>query len=84
MSPEFPVQPGDTVRWWTKTGFVNGRYVRHNRNGKPVVVAAGRKKEKAVDDIFPVNDGRMVSQRGRVTVSGYNDPTRQGKRRRRR
>jgi hypothetical protein len=83
VSPEFPVEPGHTVRWWTKTGFVTGRYVRHNRNGRPVVVAAGKKKEKAVDDIYPVNDGHMVSKRGRITVSGYNEsePRPKGRRR---
>lgn len=72
MSPEFQVEPGDTVRWWTKTGFAVGYFVRYNRNGKPVVVAVGRKKEKAVDDIYPVNDGKMVSKRGLVRVEGYN------------
>lgn len=83
MSPDFPVQPGDTVRWWTSEGFAVGHFVRYSRKGKPVVIPVGNKSEKYVDDIYPVNDGRMVSQRGRVTVSGYNEvaPHRKARRR---
>lgn len=71
----FPVQEGDTVRWWTREGFANGRFVRWSRKGKPVVIPAGNRSEKYVDRIYPVNDGRMVAKRGRVTMSGYNDTT---------
>lgn len=71
--PDFPVEPGHTVRWWTKTGFTTGRFVRTNRKGRPVVVRAGKSRELTVDEIYPVNDGRMKALRGRVTVSGYND-----------
>lgn len=72
MSPEFEVKPGDTVRWWTQEGFATGHYVRHSRKGKPVVVPVGNKSEKYVDDIYPVNDGKMVAKRGHVRVEGYN------------
>lgn len=71
--PVFDVHEGDTVRWWTNTGFATGHYVRHNRKGRPVVRQAGKRRERAVDEIYPVNDGRMVARRGRVEVSGYND-----------
>lgn len=81
--PGFPVKPGDTVRWWTKTGFTTGHFVRFNRKGNPVVVPAGKRKEKTVDRLYPVNDQRMVRERGRVTLSGYNDdaPSRRTRRR---
>ena len=69
----FPVEPGDTVRWWTKEGFSTGRFVRFARDGRAVVVPVGKRSEKYVDRLYPVNDLKSVARRGRVTLSGYND-----------
>lgn len=71
---DFPVEPGDPVRYVTKAGYLAvGYFVRFNRNGRAMVRAVGARKEKAVDTMFPVNDRKMVAKRGRLTVSGYND-----------
>lgn len=80
--PGFPVNPGDTVRWWTKTGFAHGSFVRFNRRGNPVVVPAGKSRERSVDRIYPVNDERMKRLRGHATLSGYNDSSPKRTRRR--
>jgi hypothetical protein len=80
---EFPVEPGDTVRWWTSTGFATGQFVRFNRRGRPVVVPTGKRSERTVDDLFPVNDQHMIRLRGRVTKPGYNDDAPQRRTRRR-
>lgn len=82
--PGFEVEAGDTVRWYTTSeGFVTGFFIRMNRKGKPVVKKPLRKSEETVDEIFPVNDTRMVKQRGYVVKEGYNDPsqTKQARRR---
>ena len=72
-APGFEVEAGDTVRWYTKNGFQTGYFVRINRNGAPVVRRPNSRKERVVDTLFPVNDTRMVKQRGQATLSGYND-----------
>jgi hypothetical protein len=70
----FPVEPGDPVRYVTKAGHLAvGYFVRFNRKGRAMVRAVGARGEKAVDVMFPVNDRQMVAKRGRLTVSGYND-----------
>jgi hypothetical protein len=71
---DFPVEPGDTVRYVTKAGLLGvGHFVRFNRNGRPMIRPVGARGEKAVDTMFPVNDRKMVAKRGRLTLSGYND-----------
>lgn len=74
--PGFPVEPGDTIRYVTKAGWIAvGYFVRFNRNGRAVIRPAMAKNEKAVDKMFPVNDNRMLTKRGRAILSGYNDTT---------
>ncbi len=80
----FDPQTGDLVRVYQSSGgFTTGVFVRYNRAGKPVVIPTGRKREKVYDKLYPVNDSKRVTERGRVILDGYNDTSNPVKQRRR-
>lgn len=80
----FDPQKGDLVRVYQESGgFTTGVFVRYNRAGKPVVIPTGRKREKAYNKVYPVNDAKRVAERGRLVLDGYNDTSKPTKQRRR-
>lgn len=53
------------MRWWDpKGGSHHGYFLRVNRKGNAVVrTLTGRQKTMPLDDVLPVNDGRMKAIR---------------------
>ncbi len=73
----FPVKNGDLVRVWERNGgFLTGYYegpVKKGRNkGMWYVRLVGYKGPKVYADVYPVNDGIRVRERGRYELEGYN------------
>lgn len=73
----FPVKKGDVVRVWERnggfhTGYYEGPVKKGRHKGMYYVRLVGYKRPKPYADVFPVNDGKRVRERGRYELYGYN------------
>ena len=73
----FPCKQGDVVRVWERsggfqTGYYEGPVKKGRHKGMHYVRLVGYRRPKVYADLYPVNDGVRVRERGRYELYGYN------------